>query len=123
MVSSGGGGDKEARKRARKSSESATQRQRRDSTSASASKETTSPAASASKSLDTKQIRGNALKGIREALRIRITKAAETKCTNEDLDRVGKLLFVAAPRTSLAGLQSTVSAAYCDCSLQSLLCN
>ena len=97
-VSGSGGGDKEARKRARKSSESATQRQRRDSMSAPASKEATSPGAK--KSFDAKQIRANALKGIREALRIRITKAAETKCTNEDLDKVWRYSASAVPRSS-----------------------
>ena len=99
-VSGSGAGDKEARKRARKSSESATQRQRRDSMSAPASKEATSTSPGAKKSFDAKQIRANALKGIREALRIRITKAAETKCTNEDLDKVWRYSASAVPRSS-----------------------
>ena len=47
----------------------------------------TSPSTSTG-SFESKQIRANALKGIREALRIRIAKAEETKYTNEDLDKV-----------------------------------
>ena len=82
-ISTVSGGDKEVRKRARKSSESVSQ-QRRESI----SKETMTSPSTSTGSFESKQIRANALKGIREALRIRIAKAEETKYTNEDLDKV-----------------------------------
>jgi hypothetical protein len=80
----------DGRKRARKLSESTSPRHRRDST----SKESSSPSTSASNKFDPKPIRANALKGIREALRLRITKAGDIEITNDNLDKVPLFIYI-----------------------------